>query len=469
MNIEPVTKEAYQLIHDGVLAFTRAELAGMRVDLDYCHRKIRQLSRKEEKLQAELMKSKFIRRWRHTYGRGFNLNSDPQLAKMLYEVEGIEPPKLTDSGKGAVDEETLTLIGMPELQTLVQIRKIQKLRGTYLEGFLREQVDGFIHPFLNLHTVRTYRSSSDSPNLQNVPKRDGFSLKTVRKALYARKGHQLLEVDFSGLEVSIAATYHKDPTMMKYLTTPGTDMHGDMAMQIFVLDSFDKSVKELKHLRGAAKNGFVFPEFYGDYYANCAVNLACKWCQLPREGKWKPDMGVPLPGGEPLATHLIRQGIKSFRDFEEHIREIEDDFWNHRFAAYGKWRKDWVRQYQRKGYFTMHTGFRCSGVMTKNEVINYPVQGAAFHCLLWSFIQIDRIMREEGWDSRLVNQIHDALILDVHPDELEHVTRTVRRVTCVDLPKAWKWIIVPLDVEADLCGVDESWADKEGYKLPEVA
>ena len=64
-------------------------------------------------------------------------------------------------------------------------------------------------------------------------------MKTTRKALYPRPGHQLLEVDYSGLEVRIAACYHKDPVMLKYINT-GYDMHADMAAQIFMIDDFDK-------------------------------------------------------------------------------------------------------------------------------------------------------------------------------------------------------------------------------------
>ena len=70
-------------------------------------------------------------------------------------------------------------------------------------------------------------------------------------------------------------------------------------------------------------------------------------------------------------------------------------------------------------------------------------------------------MQEEKWDSRIIGQIHDAIILDVHPDELEHVKKVIHRVTCEDLPKAWKWIIVPLEIEIECCPVDKSWAEKE--------
>ena len=127
-------------------------------------------------------------------------------------------------------------MGIPELDNLLRIRKLKKVRDTYLEGFLREQVNGYIHPFFNLHLVRTYRSSSDHPNFQNIPKRDKEAMNIVRRAIFPRPGHQLLELDYSGLEVRIAACYHKDKTMLRYIGDPHSDMHGDMAKQIFIID-----------------------------------------------------------------------------------------------------------------------------------------------------------------------------------------------------------------------------------------
>ena len=107
--------------------------------------------------------------------------------------------------------------------------------------------------------------------------------------------------------------------------------------------------------------------------------------------------------------------------------------------------------------------------MDKKQCCNTPFQGTAFHCLLWSFIRIDQICyEEEHWDSKPIGQIHDEISIDTHPDELEHVAETVQRVSCIELPKEWKWIDVPLEVEADLCEVNASWATKKPYKLPEV-
>lgn len=463
MNLNPKSKAAYKLFHKGILAFSRAEMQGIRVDVPYAEKKKARLTKKIERLENNLYQTKFYRHWSHHSKSKPNINSNTQLAYFLYKVKKLEPAKLTESGKGSTNDESLGQLNIPELNDILKIKKLKKIRDTYLEAFLREQVNEYIHPSFNLHLVRTYRSSSDRPNFQNIPKRDREAMQTCRKALYPRPRHQLLEVDYGSLEVRIAACYHQDPMMLKYIKNPASDMHGDMAKQIFKLPKLDRSIPEHKILRDAAKNGFVFPEFYGDYYRNCAEGLACKWGELP-QGRWKEGQGIKMPEGT-LSNHLISKGIKSYKQFEEHIKDIEDDFWKNRFPGYARWKKLWWKTYQKYGYLDMKTGFRCSGVMSHNEVINTPVQGAAFHCLLWSFVELDRIMIEEKWKSRLIGQVHDSIVLDVFPEELHHVAKVVRRVTCVDLPKAWKWISVPLEVDMELSGVDESWADKKEFTI----
>ena len=299
-------------------------------------------------------------------------------------------------------------------------------------------------------------NSSNSPNLQNVPKRDEETMQMVRGALYPRLNHQLLEIDFRALEVSISCCYNKDPNLIKYIKDPTTDMHTDMAVQIFKLDKYDKEKHNI--LRQAAKNGFVFPEFYGDYFGNCAENMACGWGKLSK-GRWKANEGIEFDGMF-LSDHLISNGIASLKQFEKHVEKIEDDFWGNRFEDYARWKDRWWNTYRKYGYFDLLTGFRCSGVMAKNEVINMPVQGSAFHCLLWSFIQMDKVITENKLDSRLIGQIHDSLLFDILPDELPVILKHVYQITCIDLLKAWDWIIVPLGIEAEIAPVNASWAEK---------
>lgn len=463
---------AHKLIHDGILALSRAERQGIRVDMEYAEEQNNKLTGLIDELIIKFEKSKFFRYWQHASGKNkVNINSNHQLSNYLYKVKKIKPSMTTPSGQGSTSDEALSALGIPELDILLRIRKLRKLRDTYLKAFIQESHEGYIHPIFNLHTVATYRSSSDSPNFQNIPIRDKEAKKIIRGCLYPRPGHQLVEIDFSGLEVSIAACYHKDPTMVKYIKDPTTDMHGDMARQIFLFGKeFDKSKEVFSTLRAGAKNGFVFPQFYGDYYGNNAVGLS-QWAKLPLKTKYTKSDGLELPNGITVGEHLISKGIKSLNDFKDHLQKIEAHFWNKRFPVYSKWKKKWWADYQKNGSFEMHTGFRCSGIMGKNDAINYPVQGAAFHCLLWSFIQLDALMLKEKWDTRLIGQIHDSILFDVHPDELDHVLETAKRITEVELAKEWDWINVPLQIDAELCKVDESWLHKQDLSkyLKEIA
>lgn len=465
MNETPTQTDAYKLLHEGVLAFARAEQQGIRIDLDYCNETRKKLTKEIKEIEHNLYQTDFFKKWNKATRGKPNINSNSQIGYYLYQVLKLKPTKTTATGKGSTDEEALESLNIPEIQDLLRIRKLKKIRDTYLKGFVKEQVKGFIHPNFNLHTARTYRSSSSNPNFQNIPKRDEEAAEICRSALYPRKGFQLLEVDYSSIEVCISACYHHDPTMIKYIEDPESDMHGDMAEQIFFLDNLDKSITGHKTLRSAAKNGFVFPQFYGDYYGNNAVSLAVNWGGLPENKKWKPNQGIEVEDGLHLSNHLHKQGIKSLGQFTHHIQNIEEDFWGRRFKVYNRWKSSWYKQYQRTGYIDMLTGFRCAGTMSRNDATNYPIQGTAFHCLLWSFVRLDKVLRAKKFKTRLVGQIHDAIVLDVHPDELKAVAQILKKVMIDDLRKHWPWIIVPLAIEADLGGVDESWNELKPYDL----
>jgi DNA polymerase-1 len=463
--IRATTSDAYRLMHYGALAFARAERQGIRVDMDYVNSKMQELDEKIHSLKSELKSTNFWKHWVHRLrGKEPNINSNPQLAHYLYNVKKYTPAKTTESGKGSTDEEALKALNVPELNIILQIRKLDKIKGTYLEPFKREAVKGYIHPTFNLHTVRTFRSSSDKPNFQNIPKRDKEAMQTTRKALYPRPGHQLIEVDYSGLEFNINACYSEDPEMIKYCKDPKSDPHGDLAKKIYMIDDFDKSIPGHSVLRSATKNGFVFPELYGSWYKACAQGLASDWGGLPTKGKWRKGKGIEVEEGRKLSDHLIEKGIKSFDEFTEHVKDVEDEFFN-MFPTHKEYMESTYENYVKNGYVDMKTGFRCKGLMSKNNVLNYPIQGSAFHCLLWSFIELDRLMIQENWDTRLIGQIHDAIIFDVHPDELDYILKTIKYVTCKQLPETWPWIVVPLDVDAELAPVDGSWADKKDYPI----
>jgi len=443
---EPHRREAIDLMTRGSISLAEIESTGIHVDAPYCEKQQKHLSRRINRAKEKLEESDLIKLWRKTYGdKLFKLSSNQQLSRILFQTMGVKPPKETEKGNPSVDEESLGQVDVPAVKQLLQVRSLTKARDTYIAGILREQVGGVVYPFFNLHTVRTYRSSSDSPNFQNVPNRDEEARRMVRRAYVPRPGRLLMEIDYAQQEVRVAACYHKDPTMIQYIKDPDKDMHRDMAAECYKLPQDQVSGKA----RYAAKNKFVFPQFYGDWWKTCSKNL------------WGAARGSSLKDGTPLLDHLYSVGLQDLGDFEDHIQKVEERFWGKRFHVYAQWKEDWYEAYLKTGGFEMLTGFRCSGVMGRNDVINYPVQGAAFHCLLWSLIELHKALEARGMKSLIVGQIHDSIVLDVVPEERDDLMTLAREIMVDKIGKAWPWLIVPLDIDFKVSPVDGTWFDME--------
>ena len=448
----PDTIVGFELLMRGSMALCDMEQRGMAVDVQYAHDQIPHLKRRQAFIAKQLDSHPDIVRWRETYGGKFNLGSDDQLADMLFNHLGHKSTKKTKSGAAATDYATLEALGLPWLGDRNLWAKLGRARSPFLSNILAEQIDGIIHPFFNLHNVITYRSSSNRPNFQNIPKREKLLKRIVRRAYIPRPGRMIVELDYGKLEVCIATCYHKDPEMILELEDPDKDMHGDMAMECYILTRDELGPVSTGHpgdkVRFCAKNCFVFPEFYGDYFVACAKAL---WGAIDRDH-------LTTAQGVPMKEHLRSKGINSLEGFTEHIEAIEADFWDNRFPAYANWKEEWWERYQRQGYIDTLTGFRCSGMMSRNDSINYPVQGSAFHCCLWACIEINRELKARGMDSMLIGQIHDAIVADVVPDELPEFLSLSNEISTQRIREAWPWIIVPLEIEAEGSEVDGNWA-----------
>lgn len=442
------TPDAYQLIHETTQTLAAVEAVGMRIDVPYLQRMCSKAEQKIKTLSEELKSSDIWRSWKKRYGAKASLGSRKQLATILFGELQLPCTKQTANGQPSTEEEDLEATGHPFARSYVQLQKLNKLHGTYLKGVLREVEGEFLHPFFNTHLVRSYRTSSDSPNFQNIPVRNPEIAKVIRRAFIPRDGHVLLEIDFSAIEVRAAAWYHKDPTMLQYIET-GHDMHKDMAMECFMLPSDQVS----KQARYTAKNGFVFPEFYGSYYVDVASNI---WNMIRK-------LKLETNGGKPLRKHLAENGIRSYQDFEVHVHDVEDRFWGERFPVYDQWRQDWYKAYSKRGCFRMLTGFVCSGQYRRNEVINLPVQGVACHCLLWSMNQIHNHLVNHRMRSKIIGQIHDSLEIDAHRKEKDDLLQVAIKTMTLYIRKHWQWIITPLDVEVEIA--ETNWYEKKPLEV----
>jgi DNA polymerase I-like protein with 3'-5' exonuclease and polymerase domains len=80
-------------------------------------------------------------------------------------------------------------------------------------------------------------------------------------------------------------------------------------------------------------------------------------------------------------------------------------------------------------------------------------------------IEVVKAQRRDRWDTKVIGQIHDSIVLDVNPHELDQVLKILECIMCNDVRQHWPWIIVPLEIEAELSPVDGSWADKKPYEI----
>lgn len=478
--------EAVKLLHEGTLALARVESNGVRIDTDYLDRTIAEVDRKAAELQKRLESDDIFKLWKDKYKHKEKIGSRVQLADVLFnELKVPYTTERTATGQHRTDGELLSKIDLPFVKDYLKWWNLRKDRSTFLEGLRREVVDGFFHPDFNLHLASTFRSSSGgdredsrsghSLNFQNLPIRDPERGKMIRQAFIPREGQYIVEVDFSGIEVRISCAYHKDPTLIKYVEDPTTDMHRDTASDLFLfpveyLVKYKDWTK--KTVRDWSKNRFVFPEFYGSVYFQCAPNLWEGVC-----------LNIKLPDSDQtIADHLAKHGIRELGScfpngtpksgtFVKKVKEIEDSFWQYRFPVYNQWKKSNYNAFLRQGGLKTLTGFWVgaigkNGLMSRNDVNNTGIQGSSFHCLLWSLTRIVEYIKKHKWETKVFGQIHDSLVMDVPQNELDDVLVLCKDVMIKKLPEAWKWINVPLEIEAEVAPIGRSWYEKKAIKIP---
>lgn len=462
MKLTP-TPAAYQLMHEGAIALSDVEHHGLRIDKDYLERMLAETLIRIKELEAELRADAVYRIWQRRYGEKTNIGSPDQLARVVYEEMGLKPKFATEGGeRGSASKHALESIDLPFLKMYFRAAELRKAHGTYLGGIKSEMVqhdDGcwYVHPSFNLHTVETYRSSSNQPNVQNIPVRDPAIAEIIRRCYVARPGHQILEIDYGQMEARTPCAYSFDPVLIEYMSDISKDMHRDMAAQVYILPV--DTIKKMKPLRNVTKAEYVFATLYGSYYCQTAPKL------------WDMAVNMQMPSGITVGAHLAEKGITELGEcdpkerassgtFEEHVKTVEDDFWGRRFKVHAQWKRDWYAAYLENGGCQFLTGFVMRGAHAKNDITNYAIQGSSFHCLLWALIRINRRLKRYKFRTRMINEVHDSIQFDCWPPERDDVIDISVSVMTEEIKKYAPWLNVPLVAEPEACPIDGSWFEK---------
>ncbi|SHF84757.1 DNA polymerase I [Flavobacterium defluvii] len=389
------------------------ETEGIRLDVDF----LKEMS-KEMDVEIKSLEEKIY----ETAGEKFNLASPKQLGDILFDklkIGGAKQKK-TKTGQYATGEEVLTYLANdnPIVQQILDWRQMVKLQSTYILA-LPEQVD---KKTLRVHTdymqtvAATGRLSSNNPNLQNIPIRTERG-RQIRKAFVARdENHTLISADYSQIELRIIAALSGEENMIKAFQD-GEDIHRATAAKVFNVALEEVSREQRSNAKTVN---------FGIIYGVSAFGLSNQ---------------TSLSRSESAA--LIDAYYKTYPRLKSYISEQVD------FA-------------REKGYVQTILGRRryLKDINSANAVVrsaaernavNAPIQGSAADVIKIAMINIHKKLREENWKSKMLLQVHDELVFDVHNDELEKIQPMIKH----EMENAFK-MAVPLEVEL---GLGKDWLE----------
>jgi len=430
--------------------------AGICVDMVQILKNEESLNKRLFSINESIQKCKEVKKLNLPPGQKFDHTSNDKLKDLLYCVLGYETENATTGGAKSVEKEALEKINSELCKLVLEYRRLFKALS-YVLQLKREavEIEGLwkIFPMYRLSGVVTYRGSASNPSWQNIPVRDPEIKKLIRGCIIPSPNNQIAEADYSAVEVAASACYNEDPKLIEYVTDPTKDMHRDVASLVFGCKPEEVS----KPMRQMVKGGFVFSQFYGDWWKQCAEKM---WIEMTSEFKktLKVNTGISTLG---KLKYNDRGYIDKATGFYNHIQEIEYDFWYKRFKIYNQWKKDNWTAYQKNGYVELKTGFRMTTIQKRTKVNNGCIQGSAFHILLWSLYEIVKYLKKGNYKTCIIGQIHDSLIFDFAPGEREELLPAIKYIMEKKIKKHWKWIIIPLRVEFEITPVNGSWDQKK--------
>jgi len=449
----PKLEAARQFTMDGLEALMSVQNEGIVADRAYYDEQNAFLGDEIEKLTLQIYQSKEAEKFKKRTGKSFNYKSSQDLQILFFDILGYTPKKFTnkDETNASVDAEVVSSINSPIAKKILRVKKLYKVKNTYLAQFFREITEeGKIHPVQNLHIATTHRGSQDHPNFQNIPVRDEESKKVCRSGIVAsldpEEPVRLGEKDYGSQEVRIIACYSEDPVLIDYINDPTTNMHRDEAAALFILPEERVS----KDIRFYAKNCWVFPQFYKSWYGSCAKDLQ-KNVIIPN---------LKTADGEKIQDHLKSKGIYTEQSFENHCKRMESAFWD-KYKGVKKWQDKTIKKYLEQGYVGTFFGHRRTGFLSPNEIVNSPIQGTAFHCLLWTLKKVKDRIKDLGFRSRPNNQIHDSIKSKIYVEEQNEYIQMVKTIAEDEIREQNGWLIVPLLLEIELCPIGGNWYQKE--------
>jgi DNA polymerase-1 len=394
----------------GVLA--SMEFEGVRVDPDVLAELSAELETESQKAQKAVYE---------LADEEFNIASPKQLGEILFDkLKLVDKPKKTRTGQYATGEEILVKLADDHaiVQNILDFRVYQKLKSTYVDALplMIDPRDGRIHSTFSQAVAATGRLSSNNPNLQNIPIRTEKG-REIRKAFVPRdKDYLLLSADYSQIELRIAASFARDQHMIEAFKE-GRDIHATTASRVFKvgLDQVDANMRR----KAKAVN-------FGLIYGMSAFGLSER---------------LKVPRAE--AKEIMEAYFDEFSAIKDYMDRIIKQAHDAGYVETITGRRRYLRDINSRNY-TLRS-------YAERNAINAPIQGSAADIIKVAMIDIDQWIRQEGLRSRMILQVHDELVFDVHQEELEQLKPMVEKLMKEALP-----LEVPMEIEI---GVGQNWLE----------
>jgi len=354
-------------------------------------------------------------------GKTFNLNSPTQLREILYTEHGLSPGKKTKTGF-STDAATLEKIRdqWPEfVDPLLRYREVEKLRSTYGEGLLGEvAVDSRIHATFNQTVARTGRLSSDKPNLHNIPVRTDEG-RVFRTAFVAKEGSSLLVADYNQIELRCIAHLANDPGLVGAFAA-GQDIHQATAARVFGVRAEDVTHDQRSKAKMVS---------YGLAYGMEAYGLSQRLA-----------IGVDEASGILNAYFAAFPNVKQYMDDAIHTARQT----GYTETLFGRRRQ--IPELLSDNFRVRQAGER--------QAMNAAIQGLAADIFKIALVRIDALLEKGKFESRIVLQVHDEVIVEVVESERDVVGPLV-----LDTMRGAAELSVPFEVHA---AWGATWAAAKG-------
>ena len=386
------------------------ELAGIKVDPTVLNKLSHEFGKKLVELEQEIYK---------LAGHEFNVGSPKQMGVVLFEEMGLPGGSKTKTGDWSTAADVLEDLeaqGHEIVKKILEWRQLSKLKSTYTDT-LQEQINpatGRVHTSFHMTGTNTGRLSSTDPNLQNIPIRTEEG-RRIREAFVAEKGHKLLSVDYSQVELRLAAELAGVKALQQAFRDK-VDIHTLTASQVFGVP-LDQVTPDLRRSAKAVNFGII--------YGISGWGLA-------------KQLGV-TPGE---ANQFITAYLKNFREIQDYMEARKQEA---RDLGYVK------TLYGRKcmiGY--INSKIQGQRLGAERQAINAPLQGTAADIMKMAMARMPKALQDANLKARMLLQVHDELIFEVPDNELDKTSEVVR---CVMENVAQ--LAVPLEAEA---GYADNWS-----------